>query len=103
MLAFDLAFERWNRQIQTGVRDRLFHFLMAANRHGCSDDEEFRRNARAGSTRTMSRHSRSWECVVAGVGLGMKPSPVFLKAGDVVTLGIDGLGEQRQKIVPAKA
>ena len=38
-----------------------------------------------------------------GVGLGMKPAPVFLKAGDVVTLGIDGLGEQRQKIVPAKA
>ncbi len=34
-----------------------------------------------------------------GVALGMKPEPVFLKAGDVVTLGIDGLGEQRQKIV----
>ncbi len=33
-----------------------------------------------------------------GVGLGMKP-PQFLKAGDVVTLGIEGLGEQRQKIV----
>lgn len=30
-----------------------------------------------------------------GVGLGLKP-PVFLKAGDVVTLGMDGLGEQRQ-------
>jgi len=30
-----------------------------------------------------------------GVGLGMKP-PVFLKAGDVVELGIDGLGKQRQ-------
>ena len=27
-----------------------------------------------------------------GVGLGMKPEPKFLKAGDVVTLGIDGLG-----------
>jgi 2-keto-4-pentenoate hydratase/2-oxohepta-3-ene-1,7-dioic acid hydratase in catechol pathway len=34
-----------------------------------------------------------------GVGLGMKPEPKFLKAGDVVTLGIEGLGEQRQKIV----
>ncbi len=33
-----------------------------------------------------------------GVGLGMKP-PQFLRAGDVVTLGIQGLGEQRQKIV----
>ena len=28
--------------------------------------------------------------------------PVFLKAGDVVTLGIEGLGEQRQKVVAAK-
>ena len=37
-----------------------------------------------------------------GVGLGMKPEPRFLKAGDVVTLGIDGLGEQRQKVVKFK-
>ena len=36
-----------------------------------------------------------------GVGLGMKP-PQYLKAGDVVTLGIDGLGEQRQKVVKGK-
>ena len=34
-----------------------------------------------------------------GVGMGMKPEPVFLKPGDVVTLGIRGLGEQRQKVV----
>jgi 2,4-didehydro-3-deoxy-L-rhamnonate hydrolase len=34
-----------------------------------------------------------------GVGMGKKPNPVWLKPGDVVTLGIDGLGEQRQKIV----
>jgi 2-keto-4-pentenoate hydratase/2-oxohepta-3-ene-1,7-dioic acid hydratase in catechol pathway len=34
-----------------------------------------------------------------GVGAGMKPNPVFLKPGDVVTLGIQGLGEQRQKVV----
>jgi 2,4-didehydro-3-deoxy-L-rhamnonate hydrolase len=32
-----------------------------------------------------------------GVGSGMKP-PVFLKAGDEMRLGIDGLGEQRQKV-----
>jgi 2-keto-4-pentenoate hydratase/2-oxohepta-3-ene-1,7-dioic acid hydratase in catechol pathway len=38
-----------------------------------------------------------------GVALGMKPVPVFLKAGDVVRLGIDGLGEQQQKIVKFKA
>ena len=36
-----------------------------------------------------------------GVGLGMKPQ-VFLKAGDVMTLGIEGLGEQQQKVVPFK-
>ncbi|MEZ5812175.1 MAG: fumarylacetoacetate hydrolase family protein [Rhizobiaceae bacterium] len=34
-----------------------------------------------------------------GVGLGMKPEPVYLKAGDVMELGIDGLGSQRQKVV----
>jgi 2-keto-4-pentenoate hydratase/2-oxohepta-3-ene-1,7-dioic acid hydratase in catechol pathway len=34
-----------------------------------------------------------------GVALGMKP-PQWLKAGDVVTLGIAGLGEQRQRVVP---
>ena len=34
-----------------------------------------------------------------GVGLGMKPAPVFLKPGDVMTLGIRGLGEQKQKVV----
>ncbi len=33
-----------------------------------------------------------------GVGLGMKP-PVFLKAGDVVELGVDGLGTQKQTFV----
>jgi 2-keto-4-pentenoate hydratase/2-oxohepta-3-ene-1,7-dioic acid hydratase in catechol pathway len=32
-----------------------------------------------------------------GVGMGMKP-PVFLKEGDVITLGIEGLGEQRQEV-----
>ncbi len=37
-----------------------------------------------------------------GVGLGMKPEQKFLKAGDVVTLGIDGLGEQRQKVVKGR-
>jgi 2,4-didehydro-3-deoxy-L-rhamnonate hydrolase len=33
-----------------------------------------------------------------GVGMGMKP-PSFLNVGDVVTLGIEGLGEQRQEII----
>ena len=35
-----------------------------------------------------------------GVGLGMKP-PTFLRAGQVVTLGATGLGEQRQLMVQA--
>lgn len=33
-----------------------------------------------------------------GVGLGMKP-PRFLKPGDVVELGVEGLGQQRQEVV----
>lgn len=33
-----------------------------------------------------------------GVGMGIKPTPKFLKAGDVVRLGIEGLGEQQQKV-----
>jgi 2-keto-4-pentenoate hydratase/2-oxohepta-3-ene-1,7-dioic acid hydratase in catechol pathway len=36
-----------------------------------------------------------------GVGMGMKP-PRYLKKGDVMTLGIQGLGEQRQDVVPFK-
>ena len=35
-----------------------------------------------------------------GVGMGKKPEPIWLKSGDVVTLGIQGLGEQRQRVVP---
>jgi len=34
-----------------------------------------------------------------GVGMGIKPTPVYLKPGDVMTAGIRGLGEQKQKIV----
>ncbi|MDK2748406.1 MAG: fumarylacetoacetate hydrolase family protein [Brevundimonas sp.] len=34
-----------------------------------------------------------------GVGLGQKPEPFYLKAGDVMELGIDKLGSQRQKVV----
>jgi ureidoglycolate lyase len=36
-----------------------------------------------------------------GVGVGVKPEPVFLKLGDVMRLGIEGLGIQTQRIVPA--
>jgi len=35
----------------------------------------------------------------SGVGLGMKPKPKFLKPGDVITMGIDGLGEHKNKVV----
>ena len=38
-----------------------------------------------------------------GVALGMKPEPKFLKAGDIVKLGVEGLGEQTQKIVRFRA
>ncbi|MEH3121446.1 MAG: fumarylacetoacetate hydrolase family protein [Sphingomonas phyllosphaerae] len=37
-----------------------------------------------------------------GVGMGQKP-PVFLKAGDVMELGIEGLGQQRQTVVACQA
>ena len=32
-----------------------------------------------------------------GVGMGVKPAPVFLKPGQTVRLGIQGLGEQHQQ------
>ncbi|MFM8575325.1 MAG: fumarylacetoacetate hydrolase family protein, partial [Limnohabitans sp.] len=42
-----------------------------------------------------------------GVGMGIKkngkPAPIFLKRGDVMKLGIEGLGEQTQKVVAFKA
>jgi 2,4-didehydro-3-deoxy-L-rhamnonate hydrolase len=37
-----------------------------------------------------------------GVGMGMNP-PQYLQPGDIVTLGIDGLGEQRHQVVPFEA
>jgi len=36
-----------------------------------------------------------------GVGLGQKPDPIYLRAGQVMRLSIDGLGEQRQRVVQA--
>jgi 2-keto-4-pentenoate hydratase/2-oxohepta-3-ene-1,7-dioic acid hydratase in catechol pathway len=36
-----------------------------------------------------------------GVGLGIKPNPVYLKAGQTMRLGVEGLGEQQQKMVAA--
>ncbi|MEP6513249.1 MAG: fumarylacetoacetate hydrolase family protein [Parafilimonas sp.] len=38
----------------------------------------------------------------AGVGLGQKPEPIYLKEGDVVELGIDGLGEAKQTLINYK-
>jgi 2,4-didehydro-3-deoxy-L-rhamnonate hydrolase len=35
----------------------------------------------------------------AGVGLGMRPEPIYLKPGDEVSLGIDQLGSSRQKVM----
>lgn len=36
-----------------------------------------------------------------GVGMGQKPTPIYLKAGQKMSLGIEGLGEQRQTTVQA--
>ena len=38
----------------------------------------------------------------SGVGLGIKPKPVFLKAGDVVEMGVEGLGTHKNKVVKYK-
>jgi 2,4-didehydro-3-deoxy-L-rhamnonate hydrolase len=37
-----------------------------------------------------------------GVAMGMQP-PAWLQAGDVIELGIEGLGSQRQTVVPARS
>jgi 2-keto-4-pentenoate hydratase/2-oxohepta-3-ene-1,7-dioic acid hydratase in catechol pathway len=37
-----------------------------------------------------------------GVGMGIKPVPIYLKAGDVVRLGGDGLGVQEQRVIAWK-
>jgi 2,4-diketo-3-deoxy-L-fuconate hydrolase len=37
-----------------------------------------------------------------GVGLGIKPDPIYLKAGDVVELGIEGLGTSKQTAIAYK-
>ncbi|MBT9371719.1 fumarylacetoacetate hydrolase family protein [Rhizobium sp. CSW-27] len=37
-----------------------------------------------------------------GVGMGIRPEPVFLKPGQVITLGIEGLGSQRQTTIEAR-
>lgn len=34
-----------------------------------------------------------------GVGMGIKPNPIYLKAGQVMKLGIHGLGEQKQRVI----
>lgn len=39
----------------------------------------------------------------AGVGLGQKPEPMYLREGDVMELGIEGLGEQKQTTVAFKS
>ena len=58
----------------------------------------------AGSSRTCSQYMTLLPGDIIttgtppGVGMGMKPSRL-LKPGDVVTLGIQGLGEQRQRVV----
>ena len=34
-----------------------------------------------------------------GVGSGVKPTPIFLKVGDTMTLSVEGLGVQTQKVI----
>ena len=46
-------------------------------------------------------HSRYFHGALPNAGLGMK-APQFLAVGDVVHLMMDGLGEQKQKVVEAR-
>jgi hypothetical protein len=48
----------------------------------------------AGRERRRDQHRNA-----GGVGLGMKPAPIYLHVGDLVELGIDRLGESRQRVV----
>jgi 2-keto-4-pentenoate hydratase/2-oxohepta-3-ene-1,7-dioic acid hydratase in catechol pathway len=36
-----------------------------------------------------------------GVGLGQKPQPIYLRPGQTMRLAVEGLGEQRQRLVAA--
>ena len=67
--------------------------------------ESYRDEQGRAQKRTLANLSKLPGDVIAtgtppGVGAGMKP-PKFLNVGDVVTLGIEGLGEQRQQIIAA--
>jgi len=66
-LSLDQAFDHSNRQSRTDG----YVSSMAACRQDRNGDERDHWNARAGNTHTMNRGSRSWERVIAGVGLGM--------------------------------
>src|SRR5664279_5365733 len=56
---------------------------MAARRRDCSDDERGRRHVRAGNTRTMTRRSRSWERILAGVGFSLLACDGAVLAADL--------------------
>jgi 2,4-diketo-3-deoxy-L-fuconate hydrolase len=49
----------------------------------------------------MQRASARFEPTDFGLGVGLKP-PKFPKKGDIVPLGMDGLGAQQQLVVPFK-
>jgi high affinity Mn2+ porin len=66
-LSLDQAFDHINRQSRTDG----YVSSMAACRQDRNGDERDHWNARAGNTHTMNRCNRSWERVIAGVGLGM--------------------------------
>jgi 2-keto-4-pentenoate hydratase/2-oxohepta-3-ene-1,7-dioic acid hydratase in catechol pathway len=47
-------------------------------------------------------HPANADLCESRLALGMKAAPKFLEPGDVVMLGIEKLGEQRQKVVTVK-
>ncbi|MCH8142223.1 MAG: fumarylacetoacetate hydrolase family protein, partial [Proteobacteria bacterium] len=59
------------------------------------------RLARANASRPTRANASRVRGTPAGVGATHKP-PAFLKPGDVVQVGIEGLGEQRQTVAPPR-
>ena len=70
--------------------------------HGYREQELPRKAHQLVVTEARKRRANPHEQEEDRAGLGQKPEPFYLKAGDVVELGIDGLGTSKQKAVDYK-
>ncbi|HEX2199076.1 MAG TPA: fumarylacetoacetate hydrolase family protein [Burkholderiales bacterium] len=119
---FQLATTQWDKGKGLDTAGPIGPWLVTADEVGDPQDLEMAldlngKRMQSGNTRTMVfsvaqiiSHASHYMTLLPGdiiatgtppgVGLGIKPSPVFLKPGDEMTLSIQGLGEQKQKVVP---